>query len=56
MKRYISPHEEIITLHHKQMIASTTQTDQGVYTDDPQDPINALVKDQSNKSVWDEEW
>ena len=55
MKRYISPCEEIIPLHHKQMIA-TSQTDQGVYTDDPQDPSNALVKGQSNKTIWDNEW
>ena len=55
MKRYISPREEIIPLRLKHMVAAS-QTDQGVYTDDPQDPGNALVKGQSNKSVWDEEW
>ena len=55
MKRYVCPREEIIPLHLKQIIAAS-QTEQGVYTDDPVDPGNALVKGQSNKSVWDVEW
>ena len=53
MKRYISPREEIISLHLIQIVAAS-QTDQGVYTDDPQPPGNALVKEQP--SIWNEEW
>ena len=55
MKRYISPSEEIITLHLKQMMANS-QTDQGVHTDDPQPPGSALVKEQHNINIWDDEW
>lgn len=57
MKRYISPNEEIITLHLKQMMANSptaSQTAQGVHTDDPQPPSNALAIE--HKSVWDDEW
>lgn len=53
MKRYISPNEEIITLHPKQMMANS-QTAQSVHTDDPQPPSNALAIE--HKSVWDDEW
>ena len=53
MKRYISPNEEIITLHLKQMMANS-QTAQGVHTDDPQPPGNALAIE--HKSVWDDDW
>ena len=53
MKRYISPREEIISLHLKQIVAAS-QTDQGVYTDDPQPPGGALGKE--NQSIWDNEW
>ena len=53
MKRYISPREEIISLHLIQIVAAS-QTDQGVYTDDPQPPGNALVKEQND--IWNEEW
>ena len=55
MKRYISPREEIIPLHLKQIIAAS-QTEQGVYTDDPVDPGNALIKEQKNNNIWDDEW
>ena len=55
MKRYVCPREEIIPLHLKQIIAES-QTEQSVYTDDPVDPGNALVKEQQKKNIWDNEW
>lgn len=52
---YKTPLMMAIEIRTKYLISEST-TNQGVHTDDPQPPGNALVKDLSNKSVWDEEW
>lgn len=50
---YKAPQAMPIEIRTKYLI-STSTTDQGVYTDDPQNPGGALVKDKH--SIWDDEW
>lgn len=50
---YNAPQIIQIGIRTKHLI-STSTTDQDVYTDDPQNPGGALVKDKH--SIWDDEW
>ena len=54
-KEYVSPQVNILILQLERMV-STSQTSQGVYTDDPQTAGAALVKGRQNYDVWDEDW
>lgn len=54
-KEYVSPQVNILILQLERMV-STSQTSQGVYTDDPQTAGAALVKGRQNYDVWDDDW
>ena len=38
------------------LLISVSETTQNVYTDDPQDVGNALIKETTFGSIWDDEW
>ena len=54
-KSYIRPSTELYHLSFGKMLASS-QTEQNVYTDDPQTMDNALVKKNDAYNVWSNEW
>ena len=54
-KEYVSPRVNILILQLERMV-STSQTSQGVYTDDAQTTDKALVKGRRNYDVWDDDW
>ena len=54
--RYETPTMIQVELHSKRHLLTASQTGQDVYTDDPQSVDNALIKEQSSGSIWDNEW
>lgn len=53
--RYVAPKMEQVDVQLERMISEST-TNQGVHTDDPQSPSNALVKEDKSYNVWDDDW
>ena len=53
--RYVAPQMEQVTIQLERMISEST-TNQGVHTDDPQSPGNALVKKGNDYNVWNDDW
>jgi len=51
---YIVPQTVLIELQPMFMISEST-TEQKAYTDDPQEPANAMTKSNSC-NLWDEDW
>lgn len=51
---YIVPQTMLIELQPTFMI-SESKTEQKAYTDDPQEPANAMTKSQSS-NLWDDDW
>lgn len=53
---YNSPKIMQVSILTKHLISAST-TEQNVYTDDPQNPGNALIKENhSSHNIWDNEW
>ena len=53
--KYLAPNMVVVTIRTHQIIATSTIWDKA-YTDDPQDVADALVKEQTTKTIWDDEW
>ena len=53
--KYEAPKMIQVALHTRHLFSLSDQS-KNVYTDDPQDVSNALIKENSSKSVWDDEW
>ena len=51
--RYEAPQTRLIEVQAVRLISEST-TEQGVHTDNPQLPGNALIKERRN--IWEEEW
>jgi len=52
--KYIVPQLVQVNVQVERMISESTTT-QNVYTDDPQEPANAMTKSQSS-NLWDDDW
>ena len=52
--KYIVPRLVQVNVQVERMISESTTT-QNVYTDDPQEPANAMTKSQSS-NLWDDDW
>lgn len=52
---YVAPLMEQMTVQIEHIISESTTT-QGVHTDNPQPPSNALVKEDKSYNVWDDDW
>jgi len=52
--KYIVPQLVLVNVQVERMISESTTT-QNVYTDDPQEPANAMTKSQSS-NLWDDDW
>ena len=52
---YVAPQMVQVNVQVERMISEST-TNQGVHTDDPQTPGNALVKERNDYSVRDDDW
>ena len=53
--KYEAPQMEQFEIQLERMISESTTT-QGVHTDNPQPPSNALVKEDKSYNVWDDDW
>ena len=54
-KRYETPQMIQVSISAKHLVSAST-INQNIYNDDPQDPGNALTKENSDHSIWDNEW
>lgn len=54
-KRYETPQMIQVSISTKHLVSAST-INENIYNDDPQDPGNALTKENSNHSIWDNEW
>jgi len=52
--KYIVPQLVQVNVQVERMISESTTT-QNVYTDDSQEPANAMTKSQSS-NLWDDDW
>lgn len=52
--KYIVPQLVQVNVQVERMISEST-TEQKAYTDDPQEPANAMTKSQSS-NLWDDDW
>ena len=53
--KYVAPLMEQMSVLIEHMISESTTT-QGVHTDNPQSPSNALVKEDKSYNVWNDDW
>ena len=53
--KYETPLMIQISISTRHLVSAST-TNENIYNDDPQDPGNALTKENQNFSIWDNEW
>lgn len=53
--KYETPQMIQVSISTKHMVSAST-TNENIYNDDPQDPGNALTKENNDHSIRDNEW